>query len=209
MSEPGPPTSPAERRTSRTEQRLRTQERILTVARAMFAESGYERTTIRAVATRAEVDPRLVTHYFGSKRELFNRAAYLLPDATAGGSPAHVAESLLGSLHARLEREPTASLAVLRSMMTHPEAAEHLRTAAADQSARIGDAIDAQDAQLRAALIEAVILGVVVGRHQIELPGLRDAAPDQVVDLVRPFFHALTTGTPPTPATAPAPQDSP
>lgn len=44
---------------------------ILKAAFAVFAESGYERTTIADVGKRAGVSPALVVHYFGTKAELF------------------------------------------------------------------------------------------------------------------------------------------
>lgn len=37
----------------------------------LFAELGYEKTTIRLVAEEAGVDPKLVMHYFGNKNKLF------------------------------------------------------------------------------------------------------------------------------------------
>ncbi|MEQ4714939.1 helix-turn-helix domain-containing protein [Nonomuraea sp. B19D2] len=50
-------------------------------ARALFAEVGFERATIRAIAKRAEVDPALVMQYFGSKQELFQWAVQAAPVA--------------------------------------------------------------------------------------------------------------------------------
>ncbi|MEY4423014.1 MAG: hypothetical protein RLZZ258_117 [Actinomycetota bacterium] len=44
---------------------------ILTAASKLFADLGYEKTTIRLVAESAMVDPKLVMHYFGSKQRLF------------------------------------------------------------------------------------------------------------------------------------------
>ena len=44
---------------------------ILTAAFEVFAEAGYERTTIADVGERAGVSPALVVHYFGSKGDLF------------------------------------------------------------------------------------------------------------------------------------------
>jgi AcrR family transcriptional regulator len=44
---------------------------ILKAAFAVFAEAGYERTTIADVGKRAGVSPALVVHYFGTKAELF------------------------------------------------------------------------------------------------------------------------------------------
>jgi AcrR family transcriptional regulator len=44
---------------------------ILGAAFQIFAEAGYERTTIADVGERAGVSPALVVHYFGSKADLF------------------------------------------------------------------------------------------------------------------------------------------
>lgn len=44
---------------------------VLAAARDAFAEKGFRGTTIRGVAADAGVDPALVHHYFGSKRDLF------------------------------------------------------------------------------------------------------------------------------------------
>ena len=51
---------------SRAEQRRRTEARILEAASRIFVTAGYERATIRAVASAAGVDAGLVMHYFGS-----------------------------------------------------------------------------------------------------------------------------------------------
>jgi AcrR family transcriptional regulator len=59
---------------SRPEQRRRTEARILDAAARLFLAAGYERTTIRAVASAAGVDAGLVMHYFGSKQELLRAA---------------------------------------------------------------------------------------------------------------------------------------
>src|SRR5664279_4657903 len=48
-----------------------TREAIVEASRRQFGELGYRRTTLRSVAATAGVDPRLVLHYFGSKRRLF------------------------------------------------------------------------------------------------------------------------------------------
>ena len=45
---------------------------ILAAAFEVFAEAGYERTTIADVGERAGVSPALVVHYFGSKADLFS-----------------------------------------------------------------------------------------------------------------------------------------
>ncbi|MDT5208004.1 MAG: hypothetical protein QOF67_419, partial [Mycobacterium sp.] len=47
---------------------------ILAAARQRFAESGFERATIRAIAADANIDPSMVMRYFGSKDQLFAAA---------------------------------------------------------------------------------------------------------------------------------------
>ena len=42
-----------------------TRDRILAAARLIFARDGYERTTIRAVAAEAAINPAMVMRYFG------------------------------------------------------------------------------------------------------------------------------------------------
>jgi AcrR family transcriptional regulator len=61
---------------------------------------------IRAVAKAAGVDPGLVMPYFGSKDELFARAASLPTDELPTGSAEQPAEALLTSLAGRLDSEP-------------------------------------------------------------------------------------------------------
>ena len=181
--------------TARARQRQQTQERILSSARRLFAESGYDRTTIRAVAAAAQVNPGLVMHYFGSKEELFRQAADLPPGNADPQTPEQLAEHLLGSLGVKLEDLPTASAAALRSMLTHPEAAEDVREAINQQMRNLSAAMPGDDAVLRATLIGCTVLGVVIGRHLLQLEGLREASPEQITDLLRPCFTLLSDGS--------------
>lgn len=179
--------------TARARQRQQTQNRILSCARRLFAESGFDRTTIRAVAAAAQVNPGLVMHYFGSKEELFRQAASLPPGGGADPqTPEQLAEHLLGSLGVKLEDLPTASAAALRSMLTHPEAAEEVRHTVNEQMRNLSSAMPGDDAVLRATLIGCTVLGVVIGRHLLQLDGLRDASPEQITGLLRPCFHLLS-----------------
>lgn len=187
MNEPG--AEP--RAVPRAERRRNTEARILDVARGMFAERGFDRTTIRSVAAAAGVDPALVMQYFGSKRDLFGQAVRV-----SAGRPADPAgeltELLLDTLGGKLAGLPETSLATLRSMLTHPEAARTARSSLGAQVDRISTAIPAADARLRAALVTMVTVGVVIGRELLDLPELRDAGADQIAALLRPCLRALT-----------------
>jgi AcrR family transcriptional regulator len=176
---------------SRAEQRRSTEARILDAATRLFLTVGYERTTIRAVASAADVDAALVMHYFGSKQELFRRVIETAPVPGLSGAPGQAAEQILASLADRLASEPVASLTLLRSMLTNPEAATAASVAAARYEAQIAQAIPASDASLRAAIISAITLGVMVSRHLIKSDELATADPAQVISLLRPCMISL------------------
>ena len=188
MTPPPPPPPPPP---SRAEQRRRTEARILDAATQAFFAAGYERTTIRAVASAAGVDPGLVMHYFGSKQELFRRVIDAAPVPEVSRAPEQAAEQILAALAERLVSEPVASLTVLRSMLTNPEAAGAAGVAAARYEAQIAEAIPADDASLRAAIISAVTLGVIVSRHLVKSDELATADPEKVISLLRPCMISL------------------
>ena len=176
---------------SRAEQRRRTEARILDAAAQAFLTAGYDRTTIRAVASAAGVDAGLVMHYFGSKRELFRQVIDAAPVPEVSGTPTEAAEQLLAALADRLASEPVASLALLRSMLTNPEAASAASAGIARYEAQIAQAIPADDADLRAAIISAITLGIMVSRHLIKTGELASADPAQVTRLLRPCMLSL------------------
>jgi AcrR family transcriptional regulator len=176
--------------TRRSQQRRETQQRILDAARRAFAEEGYDRASIRAIAAGADVNPGLVMHYFGSKEELFRQAAALSPAEGEVGAD-ELVEYLLGSLGVKIEAMPLASMAAFRSMLTHPEAARDVREGIRAQMRRIGGAIGTEDRTLRAALIGTTVMGVVIGRHVLELDGLKDASLEEITEVLRPCFRDL------------------
>ena len=181
---------------SRAEQRRRTETRILDAATRIFSAAGYDRTTIRAVASAAGVDAGLVMHYFGSKQEMFRRVIDAAPLPEISGAPEQAAEQLLASLASRLANEPVASLTLMRSMLTNPEAASAASTAIARYQAQIAQAIPAADADLRAAIISAITLGIMVSRHLIKSDELASADPAQVIELLRPCVLSLAARPP-------------
>jgi AcrR family transcriptional regulator len=176
----------------RGERRQQTQERILCAARELFSEAGYDRTTIRAVAAEAQVDPALVMHYFGSKEDLFGAAIRVDLEDMVVGPEEELADRLLAMLGHKLEGEHEAQLALLRSMLTHPQAADGVRRALARECGQIvGSAIGGAEGALRAGLVSATTIGVIVGRYLLQLDGLKDADPKEITELLRPCFHSL------------------
>lgn len=178
---------------TRAERRRATEARILDRARAQFAEQGFDRTTIRAVAAAASVDPALVMQYFGSKRELFSRALEVsVPPLSADGAGALV-DALLGGLGVKLGDLPDSTLATMRSMLTDPSAAEHARGTLGRQIDAVAATLtEHDDAGLRAALVITTIVGATIGHQLLGLAELRDAPAERIAELLRPALHALT-----------------
>ncbi|HEX5497358.1 MAG TPA: TetR family transcriptional regulator [Mycobacteriales bacterium] len=183
-------------RPSRAERRRNTEARILGAARGLFAERGFERTTIRAVAADAGVDPALVMQYFGSKQELFAHAVRVSPEQRSTGGAEQLTGALLAALGMKMAGLPATSLATFRSMLTHPQAAERARSSLSEQVDQISAAIPASDARLRAALVTAITVGVVITRQLLDVPELRDADPERIAALLRGCLRALTDPTP-------------
>jgi AcrR family transcriptional regulator len=180
--------------TTRAEQRRQTELRILTAARRLFGELGYDRTTIRAIASAADSDAGLVMRYFGSKEQLFAQVATIPADGPIEGDPDRIAALLMAALSDKLADEPAAALAALRAMFSHPEAGREVRTAMISQQRQVAGQLPGDNAVLRAGVIGALTIGTVIGRHLLELDGLADATPDELTAVLRPLIHALTTG---------------
>ncbi|MEU0252799.1 TetR family transcriptional regulator [Streptomyces sp. NPDC006184] len=177
---------------SGADRRRATEARILGSARELFAEKGFDRTTIRAVATAAGVDPALVMQYFGSKRELFTRVAQTLPALPAATGTDALVEQLLASLGLGLGGLPEGALAVMRSMLTDPAAADQVRDTLGRQIDTVAAALPpAADPELRAALAVSTLLGVTIGHQLLGLPPLKDAPADRTAALLRPALRAL------------------
>ena len=49
----------------------RKKERILEVSEELFAEFGYDRTSVRIIAQKANINIAMISYYFGSKELLF------------------------------------------------------------------------------------------------------------------------------------------
>ena len=180
---------------SRANRRRATEVRILDSARELFAEKGFDRTTIRAVAARASVDPALVMRYFGSKRELFTQAVQALsapPAAMEATAADTIVDQLLATLGVKLGSLPEGMLAMMRSMLTDPAAADQVRAALGRQIENVGSALPAaEDPELRAALVVTTLLGVTIGHQLLGLTALRDTPADRIAALLRPAFEAL------------------
>jgi AcrR family transcriptional regulator len=172
---------------SRAERRAATAARILEAAQAEFGAHGADGATIRGIARRAGVDPSLVLQRYGSKQALFSLAVRPAAELTADETPAHLAE-VLGI---RLRDLPPATRALMRSMLTSPEAAAVMRDYLHERAGRLAEAMTGDDAELRAAVIVSSILGVTIARHFLEFSALADLDDGRIAALVAAWLAPL------------------
>ncbi|MDQ1106772.1 TetR/AcrR family transcriptional regulator [Nocardioides zeae] len=149
---------------SRAAQRAASARRILDAAREEFAAHGYDKATIRAIASRAGVDPALVMQHHGSKAALF-RSAVQLTGRTVDDVDAHLREVV----DARLDGLPPELHALVRSMLTVPEASESMRAYLDERVVNLAGALQGPDAEARAALAVCALLGLTIGKHFLHL----------------------------------------
>ena len=169
---------------------------LLDAGRAVFDEVGYERATTRDIGLRAGVDPALISRYFGGKEGLFLAA---------------IAEGPMGQVAERIEYEPHALIAFLlerwdrrgHGPVTRALASPVLSDGVRKQVRAVvgkrlveplieeleGEA--APDAELRAELLVALVLGVAVTRANGTLAGLARAPRKDVLAALAPVIDAL------------------
>jgi len=63
---------------------METKEKIIQAATGLFLEKGYERTSVREIASRANINLALMNYYFRSKEILFETIVNLLIGKTSG-----------------------------------------------------------------------------------------------------------------------------
>jgi AcrR family transcriptional regulator len=184
----------------------RTRAAILVAARHRFAADGFERTTIRAIAADAGIDPSMVMRYYGSKDGLFAAAADLdlhLPDL-ATVPREKLGETLVRHWVERWEGGLSDELLIvlLRSAITNESAAQRLRTVFGAQVATALAAVvdDPAEAPTRAGLVSTQMLGLALCRHILRLPPVvaldAETLIASVSDTVQRYLtHPLTSGT--------------
>jgi AcrR family transcriptional regulator len=178
-------TEPRRRDASATRQALQD------AAVELFAERGYDRTTVRDIATRAGVNQALLFRYFGSKEALFE-AATRGQGLTASEPGALVAEMLDNLLDpSSPARRDQVLTALLRTLGTDDEAAEIRGRLNADYAGALATLTDQPHADLRADLVLAWLFGISLMRGVAATQPLAGADPEQVRALVLPAMRTL------------------
>ena len=167
------------------------------VARKFFADRGFSKTTVRAVAARAKVDPALVHYFFHSKEQLFAEAIDL---------PIPVAElrvllEIGGPIGERLVRffleevfgaRQQVISAILRTALSEPGSVPALR---ARIESNIVDAISSSltgpDARLRAEVLGAQMVGLFIMRQVVRLEPIASTSAEALAQVLAGPIDAL------------------
>ncbi|MFF2082439.1 TetR family transcriptional regulator [Nocardia sp. NPDC058176] len=188
-------TEPAPRRRDRAATRAA----LLDAARIRFAAQGFDGTGLREIAAQVGVDPALVSRYFGSKKQLYAEAMRVeIPTGVAADPHRPVVSIADALLHDVVYQDWSAFggehplLAMLRSA-SHDAVRDQLRAQLCDGYLRdFADRLDGPDAELRAEMIGALLIGLGVLRSVVGTPAVGEASFDRTRTLVARMVHALT-----------------
>lgn len=185
---------------------------VLAAARELFAGQGFAGTTIRAIAARAEVDPALVHHYFGSKDDLFLAALALpvdprqvLAPALAGGSDGAGERLLRTFVSVWDDPDHQAALIAVARLALDPQAGDRLlRDGFLPVVLQpVGAALGLDRPELRMPLVMSQLVGLIVTRYLLRVEPVASMSPEELVAAYAPVLQRFLTGDvdpPPEPA---------
>ncbi|HET9420587.1 MAG TPA: TetR family transcriptional regulator [Nocardioides sp.] len=176
---------------------------ILAAARERFAALGFARTSVRAIAAEAGVDPALVHHYFGTKDELFLAALELPVDprqvllpAIASGDPEDAAERML-RVFLSVWDDPDIQVrlvGVFRGVLD-AEGQLLLREGFIPVVLEpVGVALGIDRPELRMPLVASQVVGLIVLRYVVGVEPLASLSADEVVAIYAPTVQRYLTG---------------
>lgn len=180
-----------------------TRDRILAVARDLFARNGFDNTSIRSIASGAGVDGALVHHYFGTKTQLFAAAIHIPIDPMSVIGPlrevpveeiGHVLPSLLLPLWD--SEMGKGFIATLRSLLAGSDVSM-VRSFLQDViAAEVGSRVDNPPGtgRVRVQFVASQLVGVVMARYILELEPFRSLPVDQVAETIAPNLQRYLTG---------------
>jgi AcrR family transcriptional regulator len=175
-----------------------TREHIVEVARRAFGGRGYEATSLRSVAKEANVDPGLLVHYFGGKDGLFLAALEVTIEperffhGLEGLSTAVAAEQIVRRYLLMLDNAEIRDvvMSLVRSAVSNDEAAGMLREFLIQKMfTSLVPVIKQPDAQTRASLIVAQLIGVAMLKYIAKAEVVVQTSNDELVHLVAPAIE--------------------
>ena len=203
---------PGSGRRGRREGATESREHILATARRLFAEHGFDGTSLRQIAREASVDPAMIHHFFKGKDELFALSVALPADPAQvlegvdQHDPEHRAEAIVRAVLKLWESPAQHSLvAFLRGTIGSKAKTLLLRevvTRTVISRIMAGVPGPPEEVALRGNLVATQVVGVMLVRYVVRLEPLASASPEDVVRLVAPNVQRYLTGELDLPGTA-------
>ncbi len=193
MPKDAPQGAPKRRRNAQA-----TREAIIEAARVRFMSSAYEQVSLRDVAAAAGIDPALVIRYFGSKEGLFERVlttelvapAHAVGDRATFGARMAAAAFRKDEAHHRYETINTAIWSA-----ASPTAARIVKRDVEERFVKpLAAALEGPDAEIRASLIMALMMGTAILHRMLEVPPLDGDDMSAVVPHLASVFQHLADG---------------
>lgn len=175
-----------------------TREEILDAATETFLEGRIEDATMRRIARRAGVDPSLIYRHFSGRDALFDevirRQFSTVFNADRPVRTGHDVVVLALDLWEDRSRRML-GLGAIRAALSNDQAATLLRELLSRTILRwIGPSARPDHRDLRIALVASHVVGMVVVRYRLQLPGLRQASREQLVRAVSPVVEHYLHG---------------
>lgn len=158
-----------------------TKQAIIEAAQNHFALHGIDGASLRTIADTAEVDPALIVHYFRSKQRLYVESMMPLFDGPAvlnkaiEGKDSEIGIRLATAIISVMSEPNTQKLLLgaLRSASSDEAASEMLRKFVENNLVKvICKKMPQPDAELKANLLCAQIVGILVTRYIIKIEPL-------------------------------------
>jgi AcrR family transcriptional regulator len=180
-----------------------TRERILTSARNLFARNGIDKSSIRAIAKDAGVDPALVHHYFGTKTQLFAAAIHIPIDPMQVIGPLRdvpveqLGHTLPSILLALWDSEMGKGfIAELRSLLAGNDVTLIRSFLQEVITQEVGTRVDNPPGSgpIRIQFVASQLVGVVMARYILELDPFKSLPVDQIAETIAPNLQRYLTG---------------
>lgn len=172
---------------------------MLDSAVRLFAERGFEGTTLRAVTDRAGVDVALVKHYFGNKQGLFEEAVLevtddisdlfeVLRNPGSGTSGRTTARAIADAYLCIWETEPNATR--MKAFLRAALESEGLRTRVQQVINERLENYTTAEHRPRLQLLATHLVGVGITRYILEFSPLSELSHEQMVDDLAPMIES-------------------
>lgn len=180
-----------------------TRDRILDSARELFARNGIDKTSIRAVAAAAGVDPALVHHYYGTKQQLFAAAIHVPVDPMEVIGPIRLTPvEQIGYTLPKLvlplwdSESGKGLIATIRSLLAGSEVGLIRSFLQEVIAAEVGPRVDNPpgSGRVRVQYVASQLVGVIMARYILELDPFKSLPVEQIAETIGPTLQRYLTG---------------